>query len=187
MSLRQHSWYLCRVGWHSITFAKTCERGEPHVPKMICSPLLIYCFYSHRFGYLSDAFNARLTQCTNVWRCRSYWLYPIGLSSLSPKRHPEKSHRARKIHVVFLGPPWGGPSYPARSDDNISGLTRSTSQMWPKPPSSSKTSNLLSIIHFTYSWLRFFFWSYASDYTEYRVLPSAKHPIKCQWRQYPIA
>lgn len=69
---------FCGVGGNSIAFAKTCERGEPYMPKMIRS--LIYCFYSHCSGYLSDAFSTRPTQCTNIRRCRSYRVYPVRLS-----------------------------------------------------------------------------------------------------------
>ena len=42
--------------------------------------LLSYCFYSYCSGYLSDTYSARPTQCTNIRRCRSYWVYPIRLS-----------------------------------------------------------------------------------------------------------
>ena len=66
----------------------------------------------------------------------------------SSKPHSENSHQARKIDVVFLSPPWGGPSYLAGSDDDISGLTQSTSQMAPSPPSSPghPTYSLSSIL-----------------------------------------
>ena len=55
----------------------------------------------------------------------------------SSKPQSGNSHQARKIDVVFLSPPWGGPSYIAGSDDDISRLTHSASQMAPSPPSSS--------------------------------------------------
>ena len=53
----------------------------------------------------------------------------------SSKPHTENSHQTRKIDVVFLSPPWGGPSYLAGSNNDISGLTQSSSQMPPSPPS----------------------------------------------------
>ena len=66
----------------------------------------------------------------------------------SSKPQSENSHQARKIDVVFLSPPWGGPSYLAGFDDDISGLTHSSSQMAPSPPSSSghPTYSLSSIL-----------------------------------------
>ena len=66
----------------------------------------------------------------------------------SSKPQSENSHQARKIDVVFLSPPWGGPSYLAGFDDDTSGsLTHSSSQIAPPtPPSPSSSSG-----HPTYS------------------------------------
>jgi trimethylguanosine synthase len=67
----------------------------------------------------------------------------------SSKPQSENSHPARKIDVVFLSPPWGGPSYLAGSDDDITELTHSAEKMAPSPPSSSgghPTYSLSSIL-----------------------------------------
>ena len=65
----------------------------------------------------------------------------LSLPSLSLPQS-ENSHQTRKIDVVFLSPPWGGPSYLAGSSDD------SASQMAPSPPSSlgHPTYSLSSIL-----------------------------------------
>jgi trimethylguanosine synthase len=75
-----------------------------------------------------------------------YLAFAESYLSLPLKPQSENSHQARKIDVVFLSPPWGGPSYLAGSDDDISELTPSASQMAPSPPSSEHPSYSLSSI-----------------------------------------
>jgi trimethylguanosine synthase len=69
----------------------------------------------------------------------------LSLPSLS-KPQSESSYQSRKIDVVFLSPPWGGPSYLTGSDDDISGLAPSASQVVPiSEHSSYSLSSILPI------------------------------------------
>ena len=77
----------------------------------------------------------------------------LSLPSSSSKPQTENSkNQARKIDVVFLSPPWGGPLYLAGSDDDISGVTTthndSTSQKALSPLSNEghPTYSLSSIL-----------------------------------------
>jgi hypothetical protein len=105
-----------------------------------CSLSAKLLFLQSLAHYLSNTFSACRTQCTNMRRCRSNRVYTIRLSLFrqvisftsvvsSSMPQSENSHQARKIDVVFLSPPWGGPSYLAghgtpkkgpRDDDEVS-------------------------------------------------------------------
>jgi len=130
---------FCGVGGNSIAFAKTCER----VIALDTSPTrLALARHNAQIYGVADRIEFILTDYLTF--AKSY----LSLPSSSKPQQSENSHQARKIDVVFLSPPWGGPSYLAGSEDDISGLTHSASQMAPSPPSNSghPTYSLSSIL-----------------------------------------
>ena len=66
----------------------------------------------------------------------------LSLPSLS-KPLSGNSHQARKIDVVFLSPPWGGPSYLAGSHDDNSAASQTTPGL---PPTSGHPTYSISSI-----------------------------------------
>ena len=148
---------FCGVGGNSIAFAKTCQRGKPYMFKRFVPYLLIYstvialdtsptrlALARHNAQIYGVADRIEFILSDYLSFAKSY----LSLPSLS-KPQTENSHQLemRKIDVVFLSPPWGGPSYLAGSDDDISDLTQSASQVAPNPlPSSGHPSYSLSLI-----------------------------------------
>ncbi|KAJ7623516.1 Tgs1 protein [Roridomyces roridus] len=109
---------FCGVGGNAIAFAKTCER----VIALDISPTrLALARHNAQIYGVADRIEFILSDYISF--ANSYLSIP---SNSSP----------RKIDVVFLSPPWGGPAY-------ISGDTRPSSPV--KPSSEHPTYSLASI------------------------------------------
>ncbi|KAF8159234.1 RNA cap guanine-N2 methyltransferase-domain-containing protein [Crassisporium funariophilum] len=107
---------FCGVGGNSIAFAKTCQR----VIALDTSPTrLALARHNAQIYGVADRIEFILSDYISF--AKSY----LSLPSFSQPR-TENSHDTRKIDVVFLSPPWGGPSYLSGSTDVIPGLTLST-------------------------------------------------------------
>jgi len=127
---------FCGVGGNSIAFAKTCQR----VIALDTSPTrLALARHNAQIYGVADRIEFILSDYLSFAKSH------LSLPSLS-KPQSESSYHARKIDVVFLSPPWGGPSYLTGSDDDISGLAPSASQVAPSLQSSEHPSYSLSSI-----------------------------------------
>ncbi|KAJ7173728.1 Tgs1 protein [Mycena filopes] len=100
---------FCGVGGNAIAFAKTCER----VIALDISPTrLALARHNAQIYGVADRIEFILTD---------YISFANSYSSINSGTSP------RKIDVVFLSPPWGGPGY-------LSGDTRPSSPTKPDPP-----------------------------------------------------
>ncbi|KXN84137.1 Trimethylguanosine synthase [Leucoagaricus sp. SymC.cos] len=86
---------FCGVGGNTIAFAKTCER----VIALDTNPIRL-ALARHNAQIYGVADRIEFIQADYLSFARSY----LSRSSSSSNNH-------RKIDVVFLSPPWGGPSY----------------------------------------------------------------------------
>jgi len=127
---------FCGVGGNSIAFAQTCQR----VIALDTSPTrLALARHNAQIYGVADRIEFILSDYLSF--AKSY------LSLPSPsKPQSENSHQARKIDVVFLSPPWGGPSYLAGSGDDILGSPLSVSQPPSSPGSGHPSYSLSSIL-----------------------------------------
>ncbi|KAF8806840.1 S-adenosyl-L-methionine-dependent methyltransferase [Phlegmacium glaucopus] len=127
---------FCGVGGNSIAFARTCQR----VIALDTSPTrLALARHNAQIYGVADRIEFILSD---------YISFAKSYLSLPSQPQSENSRQMRKIDVVFLSPPWGGPSYIEGSSDDISVLAHSTSQRAPSPPSSPghPTYSLSSIL-----------------------------------------
>ncbi|KAJ7626365.1 RNA cap guanine-N2 methyltransferase-domain-containing protein [Mycena polygramma] len=105
---------FCGVGGNAIAFAKTCER----VIALDVSPTrLALARHNAQIYGVADRIEFILTDYISF--ANSYLSIPSN---------------ARKIDVVFLSPPWGGPGY-------ISGDTRPSSPIKPMPSSEAEPTH----------------------------------------------
>ncbi|KAF8961500.1 RNA cap guanine-N2 methyltransferase-domain-containing protein [Flammula alnicola] len=100
---------FCGVGGNAIAFAKTCQR----VIALDTSPTrLALARHNAQIYGVADRIEFILTDYISF--VKSY----LSISSSSGPRL-ETPHEKRKIDVVFLSPPWGGPSYLSGSTDDV--------------------------------------------------------------------
>jgi trimethylguanosine synthase len=119
---------FCGVGGNAIAFAKTCERGTsipPGLPSLVeTSPVIALDISPTRLALARH--NAQIYGVADriEFVLSDYISFANAYLSVGSGTSP------RKIDVVFLSPPWGGPSY-------ISGDTRPSSPVKPaaeQPP-----------------------------------------------------
>ncbi|KAG7085586.1 hypothetical protein E1B28_003139 [Marasmius oreades] len=110
---------FCGVGGNAIAFAKTCQR----VIALDTSPTRL-ALARHNAQIYGVAQHIEFILSDYITFAESY----ISRSSTSSKR---------KIDVVFLSPPWGGPSYISDSSPNDSDLLEESPEVHPTYPLSS--------------------------------------------------
>ncbi|TFK34071.1 RNA cap guanine-N2 methyltransferase-domain-containing protein [Crucibulum laeve] len=114
---------FCGVGGNAIAFAKTCER----VIALDTSPTrLALARHNAQIYGVADRIEFILTDYFSF--AKSYLSLPSSSTddgTLSPDRNA-----SRKVDVIFLSPPWGGPSY-------LSGDPIASASSKPSTPSSA--------------------------------------------------
>ncbi|TFK64956.1 S-adenosyl-L-methionine-dependent methyltransferase [Pluteus cervinus] len=102
---------FCGVGGNAIAFAKTCQR----VVALDTSPIRL-ALARHNAEIYGVADRIEFIHCDYLSFARSYLQHnpedvPSPTTSSDPARPASPNHTTRKIDVIFLSPPWGGPSY----------------------------------------------------------------------------
>ncbi|KDR80976.1 hypothetical protein GALMADRAFT_264915 [Galerina marginata CBS 339.88] len=116
---------FCGVGGNAIAFAKTCQR----VIALDTSPIrLALARHNAQIYGVADRIEFILTDYISF--VKSYLSVPPSSKSIA-----KNAQEARKIDVVFLSPPWGGPSYLSGSIDDLSEPPPSVNGKAPIPPS----------------------------------------------------
>jgi len=112
---------FCGVGGNAIAFAKTCQRGESSLSRAFQMPIdghswnlvialdtsptrLALARHNAQIYGVADRIEFILTDYLTF--IKSYLSIPS-----TSDQNSAISNNARKIDVVFLSPPWGGPSY----------------------------------------------------------------------------
>ncbi|KAH9479170.1 Trimethylguanosine synthase [Psilocybe cubensis] len=124
---------FCGVGGNAIAFAKTCQR----VVALDTSPTrLALARHNAQIYGVADRIEFVLTDYISFVRSQ------MTLPSHSNPESDDHQER-RKFDVVFLSPPWGGPSYLSGSTDDVSALDNDkdiASSQAPEHPSYSLSS-----------------------------------------------
>lgn len=137
---------LCGVGGNAIAFAKTCQRGtsvsltlsrgnskmtrtSPAVIALDISPTRL-ALARHNAQIYGVADRIEFILADYVSFARAY----LAVQAASPSANSSTGQMSRKIDVVFLSPPWGGPSYLSGS---INPVVPSLTEQPPCPPSFS--------------------------------------------------